>query len=125
LDKLATCGRTATIAGVISDKLTAETDATVTRVAEPPPMKVLSWISSHSETGTMSHVDPWDKVAECESAIKIVADPERRVVLDRLRTLWIALGNNQSVDRVERAGHLCTIAQIHAELMLTCRNAMH
>jgi hypothetical protein len=73
----------------------------------------------------MSHVDPWDKAAECESAIKIVADPERRVVLDGLRTLWIALGNRQSFDRAERAGQFCTIVQIHAELMLTCRNAMH
>jgi hypothetical protein len=73
----------------------------------------------------MSHVDPWDKAAECERAIKIVADPERRVVLNSLRTLWIALGNRQSFDRVERAGQLSTIAQIHAELMLTFRNAMH
>jgi hypothetical protein len=73
----------------------------------------------------MSHLDPWDKAAECESAIRIVADPERRVVLDRLRTLWIALGNRQSFDRFDRAGQLSTIAQIHAELMLTFRNAMH
>jgi hypothetical protein len=73
----------------------------------------------------MSHVDPWDKAAECERAIKIVADPERRVVLNSLRTLWLALGNRQSFDRVERAGQLSTIAQIHAELMLTFRNAMH
>jgi len=73
----------------------------------------------------MSHVDPWDKAAECESAIKIVADPERRVVLDGLRTLWIALGNRRFFDRAERAGQFCTIVQIHAELMLTCRNAMH
>jgi hypothetical protein len=73
----------------------------------------------------MSHVDPWDKAAECERTIKIVADPERRVVLDSLRSLWIALGNRQSFDRVEQAGQLSTIVQIHAELMLTFRNAMH
>jgi hypothetical protein len=73
----------------------------------------------------MLHLDPWDKAAECERAIQVVADPERRVVLDSLRTLWIALGNKQPFDRVGRAGQLCTIVQIHAELMLTCRNAMH
>ena len=73
----------------------------------------------------MLHVDPWEKAAECERAIKVVADPEHRVVLDRLRTLWIALGNTQFFDRVERADQLCTIAQIHAELMLSSRNAMH
>jgi hypothetical protein len=74
----------------------------------------------------MSQVDPWGKAAECERAIEIVADPERRIVLNSLRSLWIALGNKQSFfDGVERTGQLSTIAQIHAELMLVCRNAMH
>ena len=71
-------------------------------------------------------VNPWDKAAECERAIKVVADPERRNVLDSLRSLWIALGNEQSlVGTVERASQLSTITQIHAELMSVCRNGMH
>jgi hypothetical protein len=74
----------------------------------------------------MLQVDPWGKAAECERAIAIVADPERRVVLTSLRSLWIALGNGQSrFQGVERAAHLSTIAQIHTELMSACRNAMH
>jgi hypothetical protein len=74
----------------------------------------------------MSLVDPWGKAAECERAIEVVADPERRVVLSSLRSLWIALGNEQSsFDGLERADQLSTIAQIHIELMSVCRNAMH
>ena len=74
----------------------------------------------------MSMVDPWGKAAECERAIEVVADPERRVVLDSLRSLWLALGDEQSsFDGLERAGQLSTIDQIHIELMSVCRNAMH
>ena len=74
----------------------------------------------------MLQVDPWGKAAECERAIAIVADPERRVVLSSLRSLWIALGNGQSrFQGAERTVHLSTIAQIHTELMSVCRNAMH
>jgi hypothetical protein len=76
--------------------------------------------------GTMLQLDPWGKAAECDRAIQIIADPERRVVLDSLRSVWIALGNKQSVfDAPERAGQLSTIAQIHTELMSACRMAMH
>jgi hypothetical protein len=51
----------------------------------------------------------------------IVADPERRVILDTLRGVWIALGDKQCCP----AGQLSTLAQIHTELMSGCKNAMH
>ena len=74
----------------------------------------------------MMHVDPWGKAAECERAMAIVADPERRVILSKLRSVWVALGNKQSfLDASERAVPLSTIAQIHAELISGCKNAMH
>jgi hypothetical protein len=72
----------------------------------------------------MLQVDPWGKAAECERAMEIVADPERRVVLSSLRRVWVALGNKQSVPP-EQAGQLSNIAQIHTELMSICKNAMH
>jgi len=76
--------------------------------------------------GAMVRVDPWDKAAECERAIAIVADPERRVVLSRLRGVWLALGNKQGLfHRPAQFGALATIAQIHTELMSVCRHAMH
>jgi hypothetical protein len=82
------------------------------------------------------HVDPWAKAAECERAIERVADPERRSVLEDLRSFWIELGHELApVDRRDGADlrstlihldtHVSTIAQIHAELMATCRSAMH
>jgi hypothetical protein len=58
------------------------------------------------------------KAAECERAIEIVADPDRRVVLSSLRSVWIALANKErSLRSPHIAGDVSTIAQIHAELM--------
>ena len=71
-------------------------------------------------------LDSWSKAAECERAMAVVADPERRIALNSLRDLWIALGNRQSsLDQPERDVQLSTIVQIHAQLMLGCRRAMH
>ncbi len=71
-------------------------------------------------------VDPWCKAAECDRAIELVADPERRIVLESLRSLWIALSDALSVlDEPYRANQLSTITQIHTELMAVCRTAMH
>ena len=71
-------------------------------------------------------LDPWDKAAECDRAIEIVADPERREVLDRLRSVWLAIGDRPSfLDRAERAAQLSTLAQIHGAMMSQCRDAMH
>jgi hypothetical protein len=76
--------------------------------------------------GAMLQVDPWRKAAECDHAIKLVADPERRIVLESLRSLWIALSNERSLlDEPDRAHQLTTITQIHTELMAVCRGAMH
>jgi hypothetical protein len=74
----------------------------------------------------MMLVDPWHKAAECERAIALVADPERRIVLESLRSLWVALCNPISLRcEPDRASQLSTIAQIHTELMAVCRAAMH
>jgi hypothetical protein len=74
----------------------------------------------------MLKVDPWGKAAECERAMQVVADPERRLVLSSLRSLWVALGNKRSfLESPEQAGQLSNIAQIHTELMSVCKDAMH
>jgi hypothetical protein len=74
----------------------------------------------------MLQFDPWGKAAECERAIETVADPERRVILNSLRSVWVALGNKQSLfNGPGLAGQISTIAQIHTELISACRNAMH
>ena len=74
----------------------------------------------------MLQIDPWVKAAECERAIRVVADPERRSVLISLRGLWVALGNEESIfDRTRQAGQVPKIARIHAELMSLYKNAMN
>jgi hypothetical protein len=70
----------------------------------------------------MLHLDPSGKAAECDRAIERVADPERRIVLESLRSVWIELSQ---LDEPDRASQLSTLAQIHAELMAGCRSAMH
>jgi hypothetical protein len=74
----------------------------------------------------MLALDPWSKAAECDRAIALVADPERRIVLESLRSLWVAICNALSLlDDPDRADQLSTIAQIHTELMKVCRAGMH
>jgi hypothetical protein len=81
---------------------------------------------SRAGTSTMLQIDPWVKAAECERAIRLVADPERRSVLISLQSLWISLGNEEAIlDGSRQAGHVPKIAQIHAELMSLYRNAMN
>ena len=41
----------------------------------------------------MITVDPWEKAADCERALDAAADPDRHAMLERVRDLWIALGN--------------------------------
>jgi hypothetical protein len=74
----------------------------------------------------MLQIDPWVKAAECERAIRVVADPERRSVLMSLRSLWVVLGNEESIfNKSKRARQVPKIAQIHAELMSLYKNAMN
>jgi hypothetical protein len=74
----------------------------------------------------MSSLDPWSKAAECDVAIARVADPERRIVLESLRRLWIDVCNSLALfDEPDQADQLSTIDQIHMELMAGYRMAMH
>jgi hypothetical protein len=74
----------------------------------------------------MLHIDPRRKAAECDRAIERVADPERRIVLESLRSLWLAMSNTLStLEEPDRVDQLSTIEQIHTELMAMCHRAMH
>jgi hypothetical protein len=74
----------------------------------------------------MLPLDPWSRAAECDRAIELVADPERRIVLDSLRSVWVALCNEHSfLYEADRSSQFSNLAQIHTELMAVCRNGMH
>jgi hypothetical protein len=77
-------------------------------------------------TDAMLQIDPWVKAAECERAIPVFADSERRSVLISLKRLWVALGNQQSIfGRHRQAARVPKIAQIHAELMSLYKHSMN
>jgi hypothetical protein len=44
----------------------------------------------------MVQVDPWEKAADCERSKQSAIDPQRRAIFERLRDLWIALGNKRA-----------------------------
>jgi hypothetical protein len=43
----------------------------------------------------MSHVDPWEKAAECARAIEFSLDPIRKAMLHNVQYMWMELGNKQ------------------------------
>jgi hypothetical protein len=74
----------------------------------------------------MLAIDPRIAAAECDRAIERVADPEHRMVLESLRSLWIELCNPVTpIEATDRATHIATISGLHCALMANCRTAMH
>ena len=64
----------------------------------------------------MSHVDPWEKAAECARAVKAAADPRRRAVLTNLQNLWIGLANElDCMTPEEAAAEAEKIGRLHIE----------
>ena len=82
------------------------------------------------------NVDPWSKAVECERAIERMADPERRTVIESLRSFWVAIGDvllrvreRDESDHVSLMSRMQTqlsvMTKIHTQLMAGCRSAMH
>ena len=82
------------------------------------------------------NVDPWSKAVECERAIERMADPERRTVVESLRSFWVAIGDvllrvreRDESDHVSLMSRMQTqlsiMTEIHTQLMAGCRSAMH
>jgi hypothetical protein len=70
----------------------------------------------------MFQVDPWEKAAECERALKTAADSTRRGILNDVRELWIGLANaKSSLTPPEYDEQLEAINRIHAELIRPTR----
>jgi hypothetical protein len=65
----------------------------------------------------MSQIDPWEKAADCDRAIRITLDPIRRDKLANIREFWISLGNTaQTLTEREFAKEAETIGRFHADL---------
>jgi hypothetical protein len=66
----------------------------------------------------MLKIDPWERAAECERALRAANDPTRRQILTDVRDLWIGLANARSLlPRAEFDEQVETINRIHAELI--------
>jgi hypothetical protein len=65
----------------------------------------------------MSHVDPWEKAADCERALRITFDPVHREGLSNIREFWIALAQESRFLSDEAlATQIETIGRLQARL---------
>jgi len=65
---------------------------------------------------SMSQVDPWEKAADCERALRITVDPVQRETLSNIREFWIALAHESRFLSDEAlAIQIETIGRLHAK----------
>ena len=65
----------------------------------------------------MARVDPWEKAADCERAIRITLDPLQRETLSNIREFWIALAHESRLLSDDAlATQIETIGRLHAKL---------
>jgi hypothetical protein len=65
---------------------------------------------------SMSQVDPWEKAADCERALRITVDPVYRETLSNIREFWIALAHESRFLSDEAlATQIETIGRLHAK----------
>ena len=64
---------------------------------------------------TMTQVDPWEKAADCERALRLTVDPVRRDKLKDVREFWISLAYAKPfLSEQQFARHAETIGRLHA-----------
>jgi hypothetical protein len=65
----------------------------------------------------MIQVDPWEKAAECDRALRLTLDPVHRENLTNIRAFWISLAQERRfLSESEFAKQAEAIGRIHAEL---------
>jgi hypothetical protein len=70
----------------------------------------------------MAQVDPWEKAADCERAIRLSLDPVHREALSNIREFWMALAHNsQFLSDEVLAAQIETVGRLHARFDLTAR----
>jgi hypothetical protein len=62
-------------------------------------------------------VDPWEKAADCERALRLTIDPAHRGYLTNIREFWISLANARPfLSEHEFAKEAEAIGHLHANL---------
>jgi hypothetical protein len=65
----------------------------------------------------MFQVDPWEKAADCDRALRISLDPVHREILANIREFWIALAQERPfLSEEELAKQAETIGRLHARM---------
>jgi hypothetical protein len=65
----------------------------------------------------MFQVDPWEKAADCERALRLTIDPVHRENLTNIREFWISLANERPcLSEHEFAKEAEAIGRFHANL---------
>ena len=65
----------------------------------------------------MLRVDPWEKAADCERALRLTLDPVHRANLTNIREFWISLANERPfLSEHEFARQAEAIGRLHASL---------
>ena len=66
----------------------------------------------------MVQVNPWEKAAECERALRLTLDPVHRENLTNIRSFWISLANERRfLSKSEFAKQAEAIGRLHARLV--------
>jgi hypothetical protein len=82
------------------------------------PKSKLRIFMAEDKEPAMTSVDPWEKAADCERGLVSAADPKHRPVLEKVRDLWVALANKQSLMSPDDvAKEVETINRIHIALV--------
>ena len=65
---------------------------------------------------TMIQVDPWEKAADCERALRLTLDPVRRDKLQGIREFWISLARERPfLSEQQFAREVEAIGRLHAK----------
>jgi len=65
----------------------------------------------------MFQVDPWEKAADCDRALRISLDPVHREILTNIREFWIALAQERPfLSEEELARQAEAIGRLHARM---------
>jgi hypothetical protein len=68
----------------------------------------------------MFQLDPWEKAADCERALRLTIDPTHRDKLTNIRDFWISLAHKRLLlSESEFATEAEAIARLHANLTAT------
>jgi hypothetical protein len=75
-------------------------------------------LSRRKRETPMLHIDPWEKVAECERYLQAAGDSTHRKILTDVRDLWIGLANARNfLTAAEFDQQVETLNSVQADLI--------